>query len=137
MQSTVPLMMHGDAVPTVGCAKVWAKLMQCFSWSGLLSTGSTKERSFFSLGSNSVQVWHHAWPNCNLHVSVHSVWGQAMGRVSCQPNCVGSRLILFAIWGWSFGAKGLFCIFQKVETFAQACFFRSLSNFLIMDQNPL
>ena len=41
-----------------------------------------------------------------------------MGRVSCQPNCVGSRLILFAIWGWSFGAKGLFCIFQKVETFA-------------------
>ena len=48
MQSTVPLMMHGDAVPIVGCAKVWAKLMQCFSWSGFLSTGSTKERSFFS-----------------------------------------------------------------------------------------
>ena len=51
MQSTVPLMMHGDAVPTVGCAKVWAKLMQCFSWSGLLSTGSTKERSFFLWGA--------------------------------------------------------------------------------------
>ena len=45
-------MLHGDAVPTVGCAKVWAKLMQCYSWSGLLSTGSTKERSFFLWGAS-------------------------------------------------------------------------------------
>ena len=52
-----------------------------------------------------MQVWHLFSPNCNLHVSFHSVWRQAMGRVSCQPNCVGSRLILLARWDWSFGAK--------------------------------
>ena len=45
MASTIPASLHGDAVPTVGCGKVWAKLMQCYSWSSLLSLGTTKQRS--------------------------------------------------------------------------------------------
>lgn len=55
MASTVPLNIHGDAVPTVGCGKVWSKLMQCYSWAGLLSVGSTKEKSFFIYGAARTQ----------------------------------------------------------------------------------
>ena len=51
MSTTIPLNLHGDAVPTVGCGKVWAKLMQCYSWASLLSVGSTKQRSFFIFGA--------------------------------------------------------------------------------------
>ena len=40
MRTKVPLSLHGDAVPTVGCGKVWAKLIQAFSWASLLSIGS-------------------------------------------------------------------------------------------------
>ena len=50
MASTIPASLHGDAVPTVGCGKVWAKLMQCYSWSSLLSLGTTKQRSFYLWG---------------------------------------------------------------------------------------
>ena len=52
-RTTIPLSLHGDAVPTVGCGKVWAKLIQAFSWGGLLSIGSTKQRSFFIWGDTS------------------------------------------------------------------------------------
>lgn len=51
MSTTIPLNLHGDAVPTVGCGKVWAKLMQCYSWASLLSVGPTKQRSFFIFGA--------------------------------------------------------------------------------------
>lgn len=48
---TLPLNLHGDAVPTVGCGKVWAKMLQAYSWTCLLSKGSTKQRSFFIWGA--------------------------------------------------------------------------------------
>ena len=51
MASCIPINLHGDSVPTVGCGKVWSKLMQCYSWAGLLTVGSTKERSFFIYGA--------------------------------------------------------------------------------------
>ena len=47
----IPLGLHGDAVPTVGCGKVWAKLLQCYSWHGMLGRGSTKLATFFCVGS--------------------------------------------------------------------------------------
>ena len=50
-QNTIPLNLHGDAVPTVGCGKVWSKMMQAYSWAGLLTVGSTQERSFFIFGA--------------------------------------------------------------------------------------
>ena len=42
--------LHGDAVPTLGCGKVWAKLLQSYSWSCLLARGTTKERSLYLWG---------------------------------------------------------------------------------------
>ena len=48
---TIPLNLHGDAVPTIGCGKVWSKMLQAYSWTGLLSKGSTKQRSFFIWGA--------------------------------------------------------------------------------------
>ena len=53
MASTIPASLHGDAVPTVGCGKAWAKLMQCHSWSNFLSLGPTKQRSFYLWGAPS------------------------------------------------------------------------------------
>ena len=47
---TLPIGMHGDAVPTLGCGKVWAKLIQGYSWTCLLAKGTTKQRSFFLWG---------------------------------------------------------------------------------------
>ena len=47
---TLPLYLHGDAVPTLGCGKVWAKLLQAYSWSCLLARGTTKERSLYLWG---------------------------------------------------------------------------------------
>ena len=56
MATTLPANLHGDAVPTVGCGKVWAKLQQCYSWAGLLSHGSVKQRSFFIFGAPSLAI---------------------------------------------------------------------------------
>ena len=48
---TLPVNLHGDAVPTVGCGKIWSKMLQAYSWTCLLSKGSTKQRSFFIWGA--------------------------------------------------------------------------------------
>eukprot|EP00438_Fugacium_kawagutii_P016899 Skav205369 [mRNA] locus=scaffold2437:85413:87176:+ [translate_table: standard] len=47
---TLPLYLHGGGVPTIGCGKVWAKLMQAYSWSCLLARGTTRERSLYLWG---------------------------------------------------------------------------------------
>lgn len=57
---TLPLSLHGDAVPTLGCGKVWAKLLQAYSWSCLLARGTTKERSFYLWGAFEQSLKHGA-----------------------------------------------------------------------------
>ena len=42
----LPLALHGDAVPTVGLGKVWAKLLQTFSWHCMLCRGGSKASLF-------------------------------------------------------------------------------------------
>ena len=55
---TIPLNLHGDAVPTIGCGKVWSKMLQGYSWTGLLSKGSTKSRSFFIWGATGLHIYN-------------------------------------------------------------------------------
>lgn len=57
-QWTLPLNLHGDAVPTVGCGKVWSKMLQAYSWTCLLSRGTTKQRSFFIWGATWLRAKH-------------------------------------------------------------------------------
>lgn len=47
----IPLGLHGDSVPTVGCGKVWAKLLQSYSWHGLLGKAPAKLSTFFVWGA--------------------------------------------------------------------------------------
>ena len=55
---TIPLNIHGDAVPTIGCGKIWTKMLQAYSWTGLLPRGSTKQRSFFfGAAPWSTRIW--------------------------------------------------------------------------------
>ena len=42
----IPIMLHGDGVPTTGVGKVWAKIQLCFSWASILKAGSAKACSF-------------------------------------------------------------------------------------------
>ena len=42
----IPIAIHGDSVPCVGLGKVWAKLMQVFSWHGVLCQGGSKATLF-------------------------------------------------------------------------------------------
>lgn len=74
---TLPIGMHGDAVPTLGCGKVWAKLLQGYSWTCLLSRGTTKQRSFF-------------------------LWGIFEQILKNGPG--GTLDVFFAILAWSFTA---------------------------------
>ena len=62
-----------------------------------------------------------------------------MGRVSCQPNCVGSRLILLARWDWSFGAKGFFprASERRVLLIVEACHHILSSHLLIFTPSHL
>ena len=55
---TLPLFMHGDAVPTIGCGKVWAKLLQAYSWGCLLARGTTKKRSLYLWGAFEQNLKH-------------------------------------------------------------------------------
>ena len=59
--STVPLGLHGDSEPTVGCGKVWTKPLQAYSWICLISRGSAQQRSVFIWGVPShlfgVELW--------------------------------------------------------------------------------
>ena len=49
----IPVELHGDAVPTTGVGKVWAKMQLCFSWSSLLKIGGTKASNFL--------IWSVPW----------------------------------------------------------------------------
>ena len=49
----IPLGLHGDAVPTTGVGKVWAKMQLCFSWNNLLKIGGTKATNFL--------IWSVPW----------------------------------------------------------------------------
>ena len=49
----IPLGLHGDAVPTTGVGKVWAKMQLCFSWNSLLKIGGTKATNFL--------IWSVPW----------------------------------------------------------------------------
>ena len=42
----LPVGMHGDAVPTTGCGKAWAKMQLCFSWFCLLRRKGSKASNF-------------------------------------------------------------------------------------------
>lgn len=57
---TLPLCMHGDGVPTLGRGRVWAKLLQVYSWSCLLARGTTKERSLYLWGVFEQNLLHGA-----------------------------------------------------------------------------
>ena len=61
-----PLCLHGDGVPTIGCGKVWAKLMQAYSFSCLLARGSTKERSLYLRGVFEQTLKHGAEVFCSF-----------------------------------------------------------------------
>ena len=38
---TVPLAIHGDGTPVHGVGKAWARLLDSYSWSSILATGTT------------------------------------------------------------------------------------------------
>ena len=69
----IPLGMHGDAVPTTGVGKVWAKMQLCFSWSSLLKITSTKASNFL--------IWSVPWLTCFFHPKV---WSQKSQGMSCN-----------------------------------------------------
>ena len=45
-KTCIPVAIHGDSVPCVGVGKVWSKLMQVFSWPGVLCQGGSKATLF-------------------------------------------------------------------------------------------
>ncbi|CAE7463162.1 unnamed protein product, partial [Symbiodinium sp. CCMP2592] len=45
-KTCLPLALHGDAVPTTGLGKVWAKLLQTFNWHCMLCRGGSKATLF-------------------------------------------------------------------------------------------
>ena len=47
----IPLGIHGDGVPITGLGKVWCKLMQVYSWHGLLCQGGAKATLFLMWAS--------------------------------------------------------------------------------------
>ena len=42
----IPITLHADGVPIAGVGKSWSKSVDCYSWTSLLSTGSTVETQF-------------------------------------------------------------------------------------------
>ena len=75
-EKAIPLGFHGDAVPITGIGKIWCKLMTMFSWTSLISTGSTRE----------TMMW---------------VWG-VFNRLCIKDAAEGTMDTFFRILRWSF-----------------------------------
>ena len=113
----LPLGLHGDAVPTVGVGKTWAKMQLCFSWHSLLRHQGSKASSFliWSVPGLTIVLFGGLVSFQNMPASFH----RAMGSSICfplqaqvfEPLLVGNTLAEFyKILCWSFAnmASGTF-----------------------------
>lgn len=65
---TLPIHIHGDAVPITGKGKVWCKMTLAFSWTGALSRSNSKEACNFIYGVTRLHI-----SNCSICCSKHHV----------------------------------------------------------------
>ena len=76
----IPIMLHGDGVPTVGVGKAWSKSLEILSWTSVFGEGTTTEFTFYicsmfkeleskHIGGN---TWRTIWRR--IHWSLYWLW---------------------------------------------------------------
>lgn len=118
---TVPIGVHGDAVPVVGAGKAWVKTLDAFSWFSLVGHGSTKEKMHFTFSAFEkvcilgfpngtyqevfeILRWSLSWMQEGLWPDRDrkgTFWAEGTWQASkaLQPLAKGYRGLLFALCG--------------------------------------